>query len=145
MTALIMKAAPGFQPRPAAPWPSELLAGGGASLTTLALLLSLGVLAFSPPVGDNALLADLSPGDVTVVRAHLQTLTLAPEDRVFRQGDAADALYLVMRGSVSIVAPAGAQRALQRYASLSPGTLFGEAAVLDGGGRTANAVADSPT
>jgi len=29
-----------------------------------------------------------------------------------------------------------------RYVSLSPGTLFGEAAVLDGGGRTADAVAD---
>lgn len=112
-----------------------LLAAGGPSTTPEAMA----------PVGDNALLADLSPEDVAVVRAHLQTLTLAPGERVFCQGDAADALYLVMRGSVSVVAPAGAQRALQRYASLSPGTMFGEAAVLDSGGRSADAVADSPT
>jgi MFS superfamily sulfate permease-like transporter len=95
-------------------------------------------------LGENALLADLSAEDLSVVQAHLHALTLAPGERVFRQGDAADALYLVMRGSVSIVAPTEGQRQ-QRYASLSPGTLFGEAALLDGGGRAADAMADCPT
>ena len=54
MSTPIMSATPGSQPRPAEPWPRELLAGGVASLTTLALLLSLGVLAFVPLGGEAA-------------------------------------------------------------------------------------------
>lgn len=33
----------------------------------------------------------------------------------------------------------------QRYLSVSPGMIFGETAMLHGGGRTAGAVADAPT
>ena len=46
-------------------------------------------------------------------------------------------------GSVSIVATAEEHGRRQRFVSLSPGTLFGEMAMLDGAGRTADAIADT--
>ena len=95
--------------------------------------------------GVNALFVGLSPTDLALVHGQLQRMTLAAGERVFRQGDAADAVYLVVRGSISIVAPHKDGAPGPRYASLSPGTLFGEAAVLDGGGRSADAVTDTET
>ena len=104
-------------------------------------------LALPPDATANitALLHGLSAEHVDRVRAHLQPRTLAAGEQVFRQGDAADSVYLVVRGSVSIVSARNDGSPGPRYASLSPGTLFGEAAVLDGGGRSADAVADSDT
>ncbi|MBC7941961.1 MAG: cyclic nucleotide-binding domain-containing protein [Chitinophagaceae bacterium] len=98
-----------------------------------------------PPAvaGINALLEGLDADDIARVRARLQPMTLAAGEHVFREGDVADSVYLVVRGSVSIVATRGDSPPGTRYASLSPGTLFGEAAVLDGGGRSADAVADT--
>jgi CRP-like cAMP-binding protein len=45
-------------------------------------------------------------------------------------------------GSVSIIGPRRRGRT-QRYLSISPGMIFGETAMLDGGGRSADAVADA--
>jgi MFS superfamily sulfate permease-like transporter/CRP-like cAMP-binding protein len=72
------------------------------------------------------------------LRAALQPRALAAGERLFTQGDAGDALYLLGSGSVSVLDRARAQR----FVSFSPGMCFGETAVLDGGGRTADAVAD---
>ena len=63
--------------------------------------------------------------------------TLRQGERLFAEGDAADALYVLTRGSVTVGAAGGT-----RYLSFSPGTLFGELALLDGGGRSAEARAD---
>lgn len=95
--------------------------------------------------GINALFDGLNADDIARVHKSMQAMTLAAGEVVFRQGDAADAVYLVVRGSVSILGPRSNGRPGPRYASLSPGTLFGEAAVLDGGGRSADAVADTET
>jgi glutaminase len=68
----------------------------------------------------------------------MQPRDVAAGECVFAQGDAADALYLLSRGSISVIDRARAQR----FISFSPGMCFGELAVLDGGGRSADAVAD---
>ena len=60
---------------------------------------------------------------------------------LFRQGDPGDRLYVLTQGSISIVG--GSEQQPQRYVSYSPGVMFGEIAMLDGGGRTADAIADS--
>ena len=49
--------------------------------------------------------------------------------------------YILSAGSVSVL---DRERG-QRFVSFSPGMSFGETAVLDGGGRTADAVADQPS
>ena len=56
---------------------------------------------------------------------------------------------MLSEGSISVVSadadPHAARGALrQRYLSLSPGMMLGETALLDAGGRTADAVADTP-
>jgi SulP family sulfate permease len=71
------------------------------------------------------------------LRPLLQPLQLRAGQALFRAGDPAEALYLLVRGSVSVLAPGGT-----RYVSFSPGTELGELALLDGGGRSADAVAD---
>ena len=105
----------------------QLLAAAGLSLDGLAL---------EPE--QCTLFAGLDAAQRTRLRATLQPRQLAAGERLFTQGDAGDALYLLGSGSVSVVDRTRAQR----FVSFSPGMCFGETAVLDGGGRTADAVAD---
>ena len=53
----------------------------------------------------------------------------------------ADGLYVLTLGSVSVIGHDG--EGTQRFLSISPGMMLGETALLDGGGRSADAVADS--
>lgn len=95
------------------------------------------------PARDNTLLQGLGAADVELVLARMHAVVLPAGATLFRQGDPADSVYLVLRGSVSIVATAQEDGRRQRFVTLSPGTLFGEMAMLDGGGRTADAIADT--
>ena len=89
------------------------------------------------PVLQSNLLAGLTPTQRSAVEGLLQLCELKAGQRLFSEGDPALGVYVLSRGSVSIVNASG-----QRYASFSPGTLLGELAMLDGRGRSANAVAD---
>jgi CRP-like cAMP-binding protein len=106
---------------------SRLLAASGLSLLGMEL---------APE--QCGLFAGLDTTQCQRLRAVLRPRQLAAGERLFVQGDAGDALYLLSRGSISVVDRNGAQR----FVSFSPGMCFGETAVLDGGGRTADAVAD---
>ena len=63
------------------------------------------------------------------------------------QGDPGDRLYVITTGSINVFsAAASASGAMpQRFVSLSPGMMLGETAMLDGGGRSGEAVADGET
>lgn len=106
---------------------ARLLAAAGLSLQGLTL---------EPE--QCALFAGLDPAQCRRLRANLQLRRLAAGERLFAQGDPGDNLYLLGSGSISVVDRARAQR----FVSFSPGMCFGETAVLDGGGRSADAVAD---
>jgi MFS superfamily sulfate permease-like transporter len=102
--------------------------------------------ALRPPAMDpfeTAFLAGLDAADRSALRHHLQPLRLSAGDRLFEEGDPADRLYLLLSGSVSVLSHPGADGRSQRYLSISPGMLLGETAMLDGGGRTAAAEADT--
>jgi len=88
---------------------------------------------------DSLLLQGLPPAWQALVMARLQPLSLAMGQRLFSRGQAADALYLLSAGSVSIVDDDG-----RRLVSVSPGMMFGEAGLLQGGTRSAHAEADQP-
>lgn len=92
-------------------------------------------------LADTALLDGLAPDAAAQVERFTERRELAAGEAVFRHGDPGDALYVVTRGSISVVSANGRHR----FTSFSPGTVFGEMALLDGGGRTADAVADEPT
>jgi MFS superfamily sulfate permease-like transporter/CRP-like cAMP-binding protein len=92
------------------------------------------------PLEECDLLRGLAPGEVDTVRAEMTELRLFAGQPLFRQGDPADGLYVLTLGSVSVIGHDGSTT--QRYLSLSPGMMVGETAMLDGGGRSADAVAD---
>ncbi len=70
--------------------------------------------------------------------------SLAAGERVFRQGDAGDEIFFIRRGTVRIVLRLGDT---QEYhvATFTRGDFFGDMAFLDGGLRSADAVAEAAT
>lgn len=100
------------------------------------------------PLSRSALMNGLDPAQCTRLAACLERLDLAAGERLFAQGDAGDRLFVLTEGSISVVggndlatASAGASRV--RYVTCSPGMMFGEVAMLDHRGRSAEAVADT--
>ncbi len=90
------------------------------------------------PLAQCALFAGFDAAALARVLACLQPRTLAAGERLFAMGEAGDALYVLTAGSISVVD----HMRRQRFVSFSPGMTFGETALLDRGGRTADAVAD---
>ncbi|WP_296490742.1 SulP family inorganic anion transporter [Rhodoferax sp.] len=92
-------------------------------------------------LADATLMRTLSARQLATVRARMQTQNLRAGDYLFHQGDAGDRLFVLTRGSVSIIGGNGPVR--QRFVSFSPGVMMGEISMLDGAGRSADAIADT--
>lgn len=67
-------------------------------------------------------------------------VALQPGAALFYKGDPGDALYVVVEGEIEI-STAAADGRMVRIAALGAGAVIGEMAVLDGGGRSADATA----
>ncbi|CAN5409927.1 hypothetical protein BH09PSE6_BH09PSE6_09170 [soil metagenome] len=89
-------------------------------------------------VEDSALMRDLTRAQRELLAASMQEVVLGAGDRLFAEGDPGDRLFVLTEGSITVSSAAGGQR----YVSFSPGMIFGETAMLDGRGRTADAHAD---
>ena len=89
-------------------------------------------------LADCRVLAGLDSMQLATLSRHLRERRLAAGVRLFGEGEPGLSLYVLTEGSISVVDP----RRGQRFATLSPGMCFGETALLDGGGRSADAVAD---
>ncbi len=94
------------------------------------------------PLEATSLLSGLGPAALEHVKAHLERREFLAGQAVFREGEHGDQLYLLTRGTVSILAEAGAES--QRLVTMEPGVFFGEMAMLDGAVRSATAIADEP-
>lgn len=96
-----------------------------------------------PGLAAHRLCAGMPAADVALLEAHTERVLHEPGSFVVSKGDAADALFLVMRGEASVVIelPAGTWR---RLSTLSAGMSFGEAALMPGAVRTAHVRADTP-
>ncbi len=101
----------------------------------------------SVPLQAVDLMAGLDEAQRARLAACLQGRRLAPGEVLFRQGDAGDRLYVITAGSIHVVsATAPDSGALpQRFVSLSAGMMLGETAMLDGAGRSGDAVAEGDT
>ncbi len=78
--------------------------------------------------------------EIESVAAHLQLRQCAGGDVVCREGDADPALFIIAKGSVSILKRDAEDRE-KLLAKLGPGQTLGEMALLDGQPRSATAVA----
>lgn len=97
------------------------------------------------PLAASSLMSGMDANEVAVVASKMQVRSLAAGEMLFGEGDPGDRLYVVCKGSVSILSQPDRLGRAQRYVSVSPGMMIGETAMLDGGGRSAGAVADADT
>lgn len=98
------------------------------------------------PLSALPLARDLAPAQLAALSARVERQELAAGAVLFREGEPGDRLYALARGSVSILTHVRGDAAeARRLASFAPGVIIGEAAMLDGGGRTATGVADEPS
>ncbi len=77
--------------------------------------------------------------DLTTLAGKLQSSTVETGHEIFAQGDQGDAMYLIEDGVIDIVAGHGKQKVI--LTSLFKQQYFGELALLDGGVRSASAIA----
>jgi CRP-like cAMP-binding protein len=92
----------------------------------------------------NPMFADLGADELARIASLCHTRHLAAGERLFRKGDAGDALFGVRRGQIRIETGASDGGRLTLNFT-GPGELIGEVAVLDGVSRTADATATEPT
>ncbi len=91
-----------------------------------------------------AIFSQLGPSDLEPLAARLRRRTFQRGEVIFHQDDPGDRLHFVVKGvvKISIASPDGRENDI---ALLTPGDCFGEMSVLDGGFRSATAVAVEPT
>lgn len=83
----------------------------------------------------------LSAAELKLIEPEVQAFRFEKGEVIVRAGSRARLFYVVAKGSVSITLPLPGERK-KRIASIGPGLTFGEMALLDGGLRSANVVAD---
>ena len=92
-------------------------------------------------LADHGLCRGLSGESVAALESLLVRETFSAGELIIRHGDAADRMYLLVGGEVSVMVQLPTGR-LMRLSTLSPGMTFGELAVIDRGRRTADVRAD---
>ncbi len=98
------------------------------------------------PPAALSLLEGMDEAQCAALTRYLARIELAAGEILFHRGEPGDRLYVLAQGSVSILADMSAGvAAAHRLASFAPGVIFGETAMLDGGGRSAGAAADEPS
>lgn len=99
---------------------------------------------YSTILSKNRLLGQLDPQMMEELLTLSRVETFAPKESIFLKGDPGDCLYAILKGRVGIttVAENGKEILLN---ILTADEVFGEIALLDGGKRTADAVAIGPT
>ncbi len=93
------------------------------------------------PFDQHPLLAGLAACDIVELERHMRRHEYQPNQTVVRQGEPADALFLIVRGELSVLVDdlAGAPK---RISTLSRGMSFGEPALLGHALRSATVRAD---
>ena len=95
----------------------------------------------SQPMARAGIFRGLEGPDLAVVRGFMQERHLAHGATLFVKGDPVDGLYIINAGQIgiSIEDALGVRR---RIAAFTPGTMIGEIAFVEGGDRSAQAVAE---
>lgn len=94
------------------------------------------------PFSQLDVFANMGESELAVVKQALSRRSYRPRDVVFLEGDISDELYVIAKGSASVrLRLAGTERET-RLITFSPGTVFGELALLDQEARSATVEAD---
>lgn len=91
---------------------------------------------------EHRLCAGASAADIAYLESRVAHRQFEPGTTILRRGDAADALFFLMRGEVSVIVELP-QGGYKRLSTLSAGMGFGESALTAGGVRSADVRADT--
>lgn len=92
---------------------------------------------------DFPLLSGFDPDEIDVLESHVERHAYAAGETIIRDGAPADALYFIEEGSVEIRVAGRMEDGFVRLGTVDAGNIVGEMALLGGGARTAEAVADT--
>jgi glutaminase len=94
-------------------------------------------------VSEINLFKGLKPEEGRLVESILRPLVFEKGDVIMREGDPAKLFFVLARGTVSVeIKVHGKGQRRKRVASIGPGLTFGEMALLDGGKRSADIIAN---
>lgn len=98
---------------------------------------------FIATITSTPIFVGLSREDLARVAGKLDEIHAGPGKAIIRQGDPADALYIVQSGAVEVLQHAGdkGDGEAERIAILGPGECLGEIAIFTGGHRSASVTA----
>ncbi len=91
------------------------------------------------------MLGGLTPAEAANVARHFQEQTAAEGETFIRKGDAGDALFIVLRGRVSIQLVLTGSDFRKRLRTYGPGTIIGEMGFYSAAPRSADICADTST
>lgn len=94
-------------------------------------------------LADCALMRGIDAGECAFVAERMSDIHVPAGSYLFHMNDPADCLYVLKHGSITVIGGSSTGAGQRRYLSLSAGMMLGEIAMLDGGGRSADAIADS--
>ena len=95
----------------------------------------------SQPMARAGIFRGLEGPDLAVVRGFMEERHLAHGETLFAKGDPVDGLYIINAGQIGISVE-DALGVRRRIAAFTPGTMIGEIAFVEGGDRSAQAVAE---
>jgi glutaminase len=97
------------------------------------------------PFEDFDIFRGLSPEQIGLLREAAEPLRFAPGDRIAHEGEKGDRFFVLARGDASIRSTVSSPTGLHslRLSTIGPGMCFGERALIDGGQRLADVIADS--
>jgi glutaminase len=96
------------------------------------------------PLTAMDMIAGLDAKETALLESILDQVHYGAGDTIIREGDSADALFLLAAGTVSVCIRLGDGSGQRRLSTITPGLAFGELALLDGGKRSADVIADEP-
>jgi glutaminase len=95
------------------------------------------------PLGEHEVCVGLTPDEITVLQGMMERRRFAAAEVMLCKGDAADAVYFLTNGDVSVTVDVPSGQRI-RLSTLSRGMSFGDLAVVNAGPRNADVRADTP-
>jgi glutaminase len=89
------------------------------------------------------ILSGMSDRDTALLESIVEETRFQAGDVILREGDPAEALFLLAEGLVTVCLRMENGAGKKRISTITPGLAFGELALLDGGTRSADVIADT--
>ena len=96
------------------------------------------------PLSAMNVLAGFAAQEIALLESIVEEAHYAQGETIIHENDRADELFLLAAGTVSVCLRLADGNRRRRVSTITPGLAFGELALLDGGKRSADVIADEP-